>query len=318
MKQWGGHSQPQSASEASQGHRQAGGMHDGEEGGGASSSGLLWSTFRQGVAGTCAGLAECLSSYPLDSIKTRLQTSDRYVGTYDCFKVTVAEEGFRALYRGMSSRLTACAVQSTFMFSANSAMRDLVGADSKQPLSARFALAAIMTGCCEAFVYTPFELLKVRSQTAQPGMPSTPIACAREIVGSYGLTGLFWGLKPTLMRESAGNFIYFTSYYAFRQKLVDEQVLNISHTAGVAISGGLAGVSFWGSIHPFDTVKSLVTSDSVKTPKYSGAMDAARKLLAEKGIKGMYRGMAPSLIRAFIGNAFQFVVYERVLEEIPP
>lgn len=46
------------------------------------------------IAGSVGGVAQCLSGHPLDTLKVRLQTQpDKYKGTLDCTKKTIADEG---------------------------------------------------------------------------------------------------------------------------------------------------------------------------------------------------------------------------------
>jgi hypothetical protein len=57
------------------------------------------------------GIASCTAeiiTFPIDLVKTRLQVQgqkaenlqNKYRGMFHCFKLTVKEEGFRALYNG--------------------------------------------------------------------------------------------------------------------------------------------------------------------------------------------------------------------------
>eukprot|EP00823_Brevimastigomonas_motovehiculus_P002121 TRINITY_DN1350_c0_g3_i1.p1 TRINITY_DN1350_c0_g3~~TRINITY_DN1350_c0_g3_i1.p1 ORF type:complete len:386 (+),score=75.93 TRINITY_DN1350_c0_g3_i1:137-1294(+) len=56
------------------------------------------------AAGGCAGIANWTSIYPIDYIKTRYQCDDlyepRYKSARDCFRQTVATQGWRSLTRG--------------------------------------------------------------------------------------------------------------------------------------------------------------------------------------------------------------------------
>lgn len=64
------------------------------------------------IAGSFAGLAYWLPVFPIDNIKTRLQsdnlTTPKYKGFFDCFAKTVKEGGVKNLYRG----LLPCALRS--------------------------------------------------------------------------------------------------------------------------------------------------------------------------------------------------------------
>jgi hypothetical protein len=44
--------------------------------------------------------------------------------------------------------------------------------------------------------------------------------------------------------------------------------------------------------------------------QYKNAVDVARKLAATKGIRGIYQGLAPTILRNLPGNASYFFVYE--------
>ena len=47
--------------------------------------------------------------------------------------------------------------------------------------------------------------------------------------------------------------------------------------------------------HPFDTVKVLLQTQSSTNPAYSGAVDAATKVLKSEGIGGLYKGVMSPL-----------------------
>jgi solute carrier family 25 carnitine/acylcarnitine transporter 20/29 len=69
-------------------------------------------------------------------------------------------------------------------------------------------------------------------------------------------------------------------------------------------TGGLAGFFYWAPFYPIDVVKSALMGDShlAGQRKYSGTLDAVKKLYAANGIKGFYRGFVPCLARAFPAN----------------
>ncbi|XP_073391660.1 mitochondrial carnitine/acylcarnitine carrier-like protein isoform X2 [Physcomitrium patens] len=62
--------------------------------------------------------------------------------------------------------------------------------------------------------------------------------------------------------------------------------------------------------HPFDTIKVKLQSQGAPAPgrpaKYAGAVDAVRKILAEEGTKGLYKGMGAPLATVAVSNAVLF------------
>lgn len=59
-----------------------------------------------------------------------------------------------------------------------------------------------------------------------------------------------------------------------------------------------------------DVIKSKLQVDSYERPRYCGIADCARQTLAADGIKGLFRGFAPALLRSFPANAVCFAAYE--------
>lgn len=66
------------------------------------------SAFLSSIVSTTVG-------YPVDSVKTRLQTY-HYDGAIDCFKKTLHSEGPKAFYRGLSVPLSSATVMRTASF----------------------------------------------------------------------------------------------------------------------------------------------------------------------------------------------------------
>jgi solute carrier family 25 carnitine/acylcarnitine transporter 20/29 len=75
-------------------------------------------------------------------------------------------------------------------------------------------------------------------------------------------------------------------------------------------SGGLAGAAFWLMVYPTDVVKSVIQVDDYKNPKFSGSIDAFRRIKATEGVKGLYKGFGPAMFRSVPANAACFLAYE--------
>lgn len=63
------------------------------------------STFEMMMAGGMAGVFSWIACFPMDVIKTRLQSdvSGKYTGAVDCYRKTIGTEGYKALFRGLNS-----------------------------------------------------------------------------------------------------------------------------------------------------------------------------------------------------------------------
>lgn len=134
---------------------------------------------------------------------------------------------------------------------------------------------------------------------------------ARHVLKSEGgLRGLFKGLVPTLAREVPGNAAAFGVYQGFKQYFAGGPDTSNLGSGSLLVAGGLAGASFWLAVYPTDVVKSVIQVEDYRNPKYSGTIDAFKKIYASEGTKGLYRGFGPAMVRSVPANAACFLAYE--------
>ena len=77
----------------------------------------------------------------------------------------------------------------------------------------------------------------------------------------------------------------------------------------VATYGGLAGEALWLSSYPFDVVKSKMQSDGFGADqKYQSMRDCFAKTYRGEGLKGFWKGIGPTLLRAMPVSAGTFAV----------
>ena len=72
------------------------------------------------------------------------------------------------------------------------------------------------------------------------------------------------------------------------------------------IAGGFGGICLWTSIFPFDVVKSRIQVES-STDKMN---DVLIRIVKNEGIRGLYKGLTPTLLRTFPSTGALFVAYE--------
>ncbi|EOA13775.1 hypothetical protein CARUB_v10026869mg [Capsella rubella] len=285
------------------------------------------------ASGTVGGAAQIIVGHPFDTIKVKLQSqptpapgqTPRYSGAIDAVKQTVAAEGPKGLYKGMGAPLATVAALNAVLFTVRGQMEGLFRSEAGVPLtiSQQFVCGA-GAGVAVSFLACPTELIKCRLQ-AQGGLAGTsttgsvvaamkyggPMDVARHVLRSEGgARGLFKGLVPTFAREIPGNATMFAAYEGFKRFLAGGSDTSSLGQGSLIMAGGVAGASFWGIVYPTDVVKSVLQVDDYKNPKYSGSMDAFRKILKSEGVKGLYKGFGPAMARSVPANAACFLAYE--------
>lgn len=138
-----------------------------------------------------------------------------------------------------------------------------------------------------------------------------PLNVAKHVLMSEGgILGLYKGFIPTLAREVPGNAVMFGVYEGLKQYLAGGRDTSGLGRTALLTSGGFAGAACWLIIYPTDVVKSVIQVDDFRQPKYSGSIDAFRKIVASEGIKGLYKGLGPAMARSIPANAACFLAYE--------
>lgn len=102
----------------------------------------------------------------------------------------------------------------------------------------------------------------------------------------------------------------FGVYEAVKMYMAGGQDTSGLGRGSLIMAGGIAGAAFWGSVYPADVVKSVIQIDDFKAPKYSGSMNAFKKILAAEGVKGLYKGFGPAMCRSIPANGACFLAYE--------
>ncbi|XP_059641707.1 mitochondrial carnitine/acylcarnitine carrier-like protein [Cornus florida] len=282
------------------------------------------------TSGTVGGAAQLIVGHPFDTIKVKLQSQPaplpgqppKYGGAMDAVRQTLAAEGPRGLYKGMGAPLATVAAFNAVLFSVRGQMEALLRSQPGAPLTVNQQIVCgAWAGLAVSFLACPTELIKCRLQ-AQSALADSgsagvavkyggPMDVARHVLRSEGgARGLFKGLVPTMAREVPGNAAMFGVYEALKQFLAGGQDTSGLGRGSLIVAGGLAGASYWVSVYPTDVVKSVLQVDDYKNPKFSGSIDAFRKILAKEGVKGLYKGFGPAMARSVPANSACFLAYE--------
>jgi ornithine carrier protein len=78
----------------------------------------------------------------------------------------------------------------------------------------------------------------------------------------------------------------------------------------VISAGAIAGVAYNICMYPADTIKSVMQTNAATLSMDSQSV--ARTIYAQYGLRGFYRGVTPTVLRAMPANAALFYSYESV------
>ncbi|ODQ54224.1 mitochondrial carrier [Saitoella complicata NRRL Y-17804] len=308
--------------------------------------------YRTSISACGASIISTVVGFPLDTVKTRMQTY-KYDSVWDCFAKTRKTEGINGFFRGVAVPLFSVTIVRTISFSTYEKCKNFY-ATLLRPISASsaaipdmspvertfvYGLSGMTAGAATTFIACPFELTKLSTQieklmaqsrltatsgTASPGSTS-PVA------GSITTETL----KPKGSIQSARDIVrargFMGLYSGFKYHLardaigtglyftVYETVKGALTKAGgeattltYAISGGLCGALSWCLVFPVDTIKSVRQRDALREA-FGGEVG---KTPLKFNLRRMYRGVSASMFRSCIVTAINFTVYEELKKMI--
>ncbi|KAG0043860.1 hypothetical protein BGZ83_010953 [Gryganskiella cystojenkinii] len=296
----------------------------------------------QFLAGAVAGITELAVFYPLDLVKTRFQLqvnskntnlrsaavsatntasktlTENYTSILDCLRKVVKQEGALTLYRGILPPIIAEAPKRAIKFGANEqwgfALKKLFSLDRLTALQAGFV--GSMAGASEAFLVTPFDLIKVRLQDRSSHVYySGTFDCLRKVISQEGVWTMFHGLESTIWRHATWSGWYFMTIHSLRTAFPQrsstskEEILLRNFISGTI--GGTLGTLV---NTPFDVVKSRIQVQRPGVTKYGWALPSIATLYREEGFRALYKGLAPKLFRLGPGGGLLLVVFDLIVE----
>ncbi|XP_065845971.1 mitochondrial carnitine/acylcarnitine carrier protein-like isoform X2 [Oscarella lobularis] len=278
-------------------------------------------------AGGCGGACLVLAGHPLDTIKVRMQTmpiplpgeGPLYKNAFDCFRKTLSNESWRGFYKGLSTPLLYVSPLASVSFGAYAVGRGIIlwNDPSKELTSAHHFLAGTLSGLCNGALVVPSDrikcILQIQTASGMKRQYSGPFDVIRTVVRQSGIKGLYRGMCITLIRDIPGSGIYYSVYdwwkKFFISKKKSESQMNL---VPIILAGGISGIVHWTYAIIPDTIKSrLQTAPDGKYPR--GARDIVREAVKGEGVRSLYRGLGPVVLRAFPANASCFLGYEVAL-----
>jgi len=269
-----------------------------------------------------------LVGQPFDTVKVRLQSSNLYNGTADAARRIAKDEGLKGFYKGTLTPLIGVGACVSIQFGVFEGMRRWYhqrharAGQSTQLSSKEFYISGAMAGLISSFVSCPVEHIRIRLQT-QVGVAKLfygPIDCTRKIVAQGGITRLFRGQTPTMIRDAHGMGMYFLAYEACVDADIRRNHVARDQIPGFRLCGygAVAGFAMWIAAYPIDVVKSRMQTDAleVSQQRYRSTWNCITKILQVNGWRGFLRGFTPVLLRAGPVNAATFVTFETALRFI--
>ncbi|KAI6174671.1 Mitoferrin [Aphelenchoides bicaudatus] len=271
------------------------------------------------LAGALAGTAEHVSMFPVDAVKTRVQSlcpcpESKCLTPIHGVISMIKREGCMRPLRGIEATALGTLPAHGFYFTVYSKLKKALMNDSYGFSSTHcYALAGICATASHDFFMTPADAVKQRMQMVFSPYKNT-LECARSIYQTEGI-GAFYRSYPT---QLVSNVPYQVTQFVIYEWI--QQLLNPKHEYNPTshlIAGGIAGALGAALAIPFDCVKTVlntqqavVLDNGIIGKSSQGVGDAIAAIYKARGLLGFTYGIQARVMFQMPGAAISWSVYE--------
>lgn len=183
------------------------------------------------------------------------------------------------------------------------------------PNALQAAVFGLTARCSVGLLLMPATVIKTRLESGLFDYRNVKKAFSA-ILRAEGIRGLYTGVTATLMRDAPFSSIYYVFYSQLR-RLTEasrlepyrqaNQTLLLSQSATSFMCGLMAGFAASIVTQPPDVIK---THMQLRPDKYPNVRLTTVAILNEHGFAGLFRGLAPRMIRRSMMSALAWTVYE--------
>ncbi|KAL1303431.1 hypothetical protein AAFC00_006820 [Neodothiora populina] len=308
------------------------------------------------LAGGLSGVASRTTTAPLDRLKVYLIAntgkSDEAIsaakhgepikatehagqGMVRAMKQLWAAGGLRSLFAGNGINVIKVMPESAVKFGSYEAAKKVVArfeghSDTKKIAPYSQFIAGGLAGMFSQAVVYPLDTLKFRMQceTVPGGMHGNQliIHTAKKMWSTTGIAGFYRGLPMGLIGMfpyaaiDLGTFEYLkrtlTRYYAKKYGGHEEDSAPGGFTT--ALIGGMSGAFGASTVYPLNLLRTRLQSQGTAShPRtYTGIVDVTRQTIKGEGVRGLFKGLTPNLLKVVPAVSITYVVYEETKKKL--
>uniref|UniRef100_A0A7G3AYV5 Putative s-adenosylmethionine carrier n=1 Tax=Lutzomyia longipalpis TaxID=7200 RepID=A0A7G3AYV5_LUTLO len=256
-----------------------------------------------GVAGTVVDVV----LFPVDTIKTRLQSERGFWKS----------GGLSKIYKGFLPAAAGSAPCAALFFCTYECSKSLLASQEvlKIPSPVVHMVSASLGEVAACLIRVPVEIAKQRRQDLTQGNISA-ISILRSALRNEGIIrGLYRGFGTTLSREIPFSLIQFPLWEYFKATLSEHSGEPLA-SSQVALCGALAGGIAGGITTPFDVAKTRIMLADQSEAQKNTIMGVLRRIYIKEGFSGLCAGFIPRVMWISIGGTIFFGMYDLVTSTI--
>lgn len=285
------------------------------------------------AAGGISGAVSKTVTAPIERVKLVIQTQDanprirsgevpRYTGIGNAFTRILSEQGFLAFWRGNGVNIIRYFPTQAFNLAFKDTIKKMFPRYNKNTEFWKFFATQLasggLAGAASLTIVYPLDYARTRLASdvgkGKKQFNGLMDCLAKTAKGPGGFLSLYNGFGPSvagIIAYRGAQFGLNDTIMAFNPYAKDVTVVGIiSKFVAAQVSVTASGLA----AYPFDTVRRRLQMESEKPRAdrmYSGTLDCARKIIANEGLNGMFKGALANIFRG-VGASLVLVIYGEI------
>lgn len=261
------------------------------------------------LAGASAGVMEHIIVYPLDTVKTQMQslTQESYKGIIENLRHMMTKEGILRPIRGLSVVIAGTAPAHALYFSSYEFTKYFVSKNFNVNQNLSYGAAGVIATLLHDVIHVPTDVVKQRLQMQQSPYKSV-LDCIFTTYRNEGLVAFFRSFSTQLVMNIPFHTSHFIAY-EFAQNLSNpnREYNVLTHI----LSGGIAGGVAAAVTTPLDVCKTFLNTQPIGNERpVSGLRHAISAVYRLGGMPGFFRGTRARVLYTMPSTAICWSTYE--------
>ncbi|KAJ2909534.1 hypothetical protein GGI21_001785 [Coemansia aciculifera] len=282
------------------------------------------------LAGAGGGMISMAVTYPLITVNTRLQVqrndkdSTSYAGNVDAIYKIISAEGIAGLFSGLESALFGAAVTNGVYYYFFEAVKAAFERASKRKnmSTVESMVSGAVAGAMTCIITNPIWVVNTRLTVKQKKLTTTTaqadgsdkaespttVQAFAEIIKEDGVLALWQGIIPALILV-INPIIQYTAFEQLKNRV--ERVRKLG-SLDFFVLGAISKLAATSITYPYILLKSRMQLKQSKNEgeRYTSLIDGVRKVIAQEGVAGLYKGIESKLLQSVLTASFLFMSKE--------
>ncbi|BFZ03037.1 hypothetical protein BsWGS_06076 [Bradybaena similaris] len=290
------------------------------------------------TAGAFSGAATRSLVQPLDVLKIRFQlqveplsstSSSKYHGMLQAVNCIVKEEGVKALWKGHIPAQVLSVLYGVAQYGSFEILTEEIWCYLPERFTTTYrplthSVCGGLSGCVSTAVIHPVDVIRTRFVAqGEPKIYNSIASAVQIILKEEGVKGFYRGLLPAAAQVGPQMGFQFGLYAAFNgiwNSSLGLWPATPPESLQSLICGSGSGLIAKLLVYPLDVVKKRLQVQGFEKArqtfgavrKYRGLFHCLQVSLREEGFACLYKGLAPSLLKASLVAGANYCIYEQV------